>query len=126
MDLTDNFTNFAERLKITRKECGLTQKDVAKALGMSEGGYNSYEKAKREPNIDKLWKLANLFNVSADFLINTNKYNKNVVLNDIEKKLLEIFRKLNLQGQEYIMQTIDMAKDKYIKSDSVVNMENIN
>ena len=43
---------FAERLRITRKECKLTQKEVAKALGITEGAYCSYEKGKREPNLE--------------------------------------------------------------------------
>lgn len=117
---------FAERLKITRKKCKLTQKEVAKALDITEGAYCSYEKGKREPNLEKLVKLAKLFDVSTDFLLNVNKYNKDVELNQIEKDLLTIFRGLNDQGQEYIMQTIDMAKDKYKKSDCASNLEEVN
>lgn len=117
---------FSERLKIARKENKLTQAVVAKSLGIAEGSYCAYEKGTREPNVEKIRQLANIFNVSADFLINTNKYNKDAELNHTEQKLLKIFRELNDQGQDYIMQTIDMAKDKYIKSDSVSNMENVN
>ena len=112
---------FAERLKITRKKCKLTQKEVAKALDITEGAYCSYEKGKREPNLEKLVKLAKLFDVSTDFLLNVNKYNKDAELNQIEKDLLTIFKNLNDQGQEYIMQTIDMAKDKYLIENSTSN-----
>ena len=117
---------FAERLRITRKECKLTQKEVAKALGITEGAYCSYEKGKREPNLEKLVKLSKLCDVSVDFLLNINKYNKDAELNQTEQKLLEIFRQLNKQGQEYILQTIDMAKDRYKKSDYISDLENIN
>ena len=112
---------FAERLKITRKKCKLTQKEVAKALDITEGAYCSYEKGKRETNLEKLVKLAKLFDVSTDFLLNVNKYNKDAELNQIEKDLLTIFKNLNDQGQEYIMQTIDMAKDKYLIENSTSN-----
>lgn len=117
---------FAERLRITRKECKLTQKEAAKALGITEGAYCSYEKGKREPNLEKLVKLSNLFDVSVDFLLNINKYKKDAELNQTEQKLLEIFRQLNKQGQEYILQTLDMAKDRYKKSDYISHLENIN
>ena len=109
---------FAERLKIARKENKLTQAVVAKSLGIAEGSYCAYEKGTREPNVEKIRQLANLYNVSADFLINTNKYNKDAILNPTEKKLLKIFKELNEQGKDYIMQTIDMAKNKYTKLDS--------
>ena len=78
------------------------------------------------PNLEKLVKLSKLFDVSVDFLLNINKYNKDAELNQTEQKLLEIFRQLNKQGQEYILQTIDMAKDRYKKSDYISDLENIN
>lgn len=104
---------FAQRLKITRKECNLTQDEVAQKLGVTRATYSRYELGQREPNLDAIRELASIFNVSADFLINTNKYNKDVELNQTEQRLLDLFRQLNLQGQEYILQTLDMAKDKY-------------
>lgn len=116
---------FAERLKIIRKECNYTQQNVSELLGVTRATYSRYETGQREPNVEMLKKISNVLGVSADFLINTNKYNADAILNDKEKKLVDMFRSLNPQGQEYIMQTIDMAKDKYIKSDSVSNMENI-
>lgn len=42
-----------------------------------------------------------------------------------ETTLLIEFRGLNSQGQDYILQTMDMVKDKYKKSDSVSRMEEI-
>ncbi len=117
---------FAERLKITRKECNFTQDEIAKKLGVTRATYSRYELGQREPSLNYLKELSSIFNVSTDFLLNINKYNKNVELNQIEKKLLTIFRGLNNQGQEYIMQTIDMAKDKYKKPDCASNLEEVN
>lgn len=116
---------FSERLKTARKECHLTQKQVAEALGISEGSYCSYEKAKREPNIEKIRILADLFDVSADFLINTNKYNKDVILNETEKHLIKIYRDFNKAGQEKLIDTIDDMElsGKYKKLDTVQNQK---
>lgn len=115
---------FAERLRATRKALNLTQEHVAAKLGVTPTTYSRYENGKREPNVECLKKLSNIFNVSADFLINTNLYNKDAVLNETEKKLLSMFREMNSQGQEYILQTADMARDKYIKTDNISVMEN--
>ena len=41
--------------------------------------------------------------------------NNNDTLNENENYLLNTFRNLSVQGQEYILQTIDMVKDKYKK-----------
>lgn len=48
---------------------------------------------------------------------------KNSDLSDDEARLLSDYRSLNTHGQEYIRQTMDMAKDRYKKHNSVPNME---
>ena len=58
-----------ERLKELRKEKGLTQKQVADALGISDKGYGYYELGQREPNIAMLKALCDFYDVSADYLI---------------------------------------------------------
>ncbi|MCM3130934.1 LexA family transcriptional regulator [Paenibacillus sp. MER 78] len=60
---------FSERLKILREKAGLTQKEVAIVLGMTQSSYSKYEYGTREPNIDNILKLAKLFNVSSDYLL---------------------------------------------------------
>ena len=42
-----------------------------------------------------------------------------------EELLLSDFRTLNEQGQDYILQTMDMVKDKYKKSNLLSDMEEI-
>lgn len=109
---------FSEKLKLARKESNMTQEEVAQRLGVTRATYSRYELGQREPNVEMLKNISNVFNVSVDFLVNENKYNKDAILNSTEKKLLKIFRELNKQGQDYIVQTIDMAKDKYTKLDN--------
>ena len=46
-------------------------------------------------------------------------------LNSKEELLLTDFRTLNEQGQDYILQTMDMVKDKYKKSNMLSDMEKI-
>lgn len=60
---------FNEVLKTIRKEKGLTQKFVSEYIGVSIRGYQQYEQGKFEPNIKKLIKLADLFQISIDELV---------------------------------------------------------
>lgn len=60
---------FNERLKNERKSQKLTQQFVAAEIGISVRAYQQYEQGLYEPNIEKLIKLADLFDVTVDFLI---------------------------------------------------------
>lgn len=58
-----------DRLKIFRKERGLTQTQVADAVGLGRQAYAYYEKGEREPSTETLCKLADFFGVSVDELL---------------------------------------------------------
>lgn len=58
-----------ENLKNARKASGKTQKDVAEYLGVGQSTYKNYECGIREPNNDTTVKLAELFNVTTDYLL---------------------------------------------------------
>lgn len=58
-----------ERIKYLREAKGLTQKDVATRLGLESAAVSKYELNLREPNIEALKKLSEIFCVSTDFLL---------------------------------------------------------
>jgi len=62
-------TIFANRVKALRKSAKLTQKVLAQAVGMTERGYQDLEYGKFNPNYDSIMKLADYFDVSADYLL---------------------------------------------------------
>lgn len=59
---------FKKRLKQLREKKGVTQKDVADAIGATAQSIIAYEKGERIPNIDKAAKIARYFGVSLDWL----------------------------------------------------------
>ena len=61
--------NLYERIKILRKEKNLKQSDAAELLGISITSYCRYERGEREPDAPVLWRMADLFEVSIDYLI---------------------------------------------------------
>ena len=62
-------SKFKERLKELRTEKGLTQKQIAKELNVSEDSVYNWEKGRSEPSINDLINLAILLDVTIDFLV---------------------------------------------------------
>lgn len=60
-----------ENIKRLRKEAGMTQQELAYALEISSvNNVTKYEKGQLEPNLSIIYKLCNLFRISADELLN--------------------------------------------------------
>lgn len=74
---------FSERLKKLRKDTGLTQVDVASKLGISQQAYASWERGVKKPTQDNLVKIAQILNVSVDYLVG-NSEAKSEELDNIE------------------------------------------
>ncbi len=60
---------FQERIKEQRKLYGLTQRDMAERLGISQPSYIRYENGSSEPSQENLVKIADIFDVSVDYLL---------------------------------------------------------
>ena len=61
--------NFGKNLSELRKKSGLSRKQLAGILGLSEITVGSYERGLRQPTFETLFRLADYFNVSLDELI---------------------------------------------------------
>ena len=60
---------FQKRLREERKILGLTQRELAKRLAITQPSYIRYENGSSEPSLECLVKLADLFDVSVDYLL---------------------------------------------------------
>lgn len=60
---------FCERLKVLRTEKGLSQPELANLLGVSNGIISFWENGVNEPTISNLIKLAEVLEVSTDYLL---------------------------------------------------------
>ena len=60
---------FADRIKNLRTEKRLSLKQLAKELNISDAAISRWENQLRVPNIIELKKIAQYFNVTADYLI---------------------------------------------------------
>lgn len=62
-------TFFASNLSFLRKKKGLTQAEVATALGLKRNTFSNYETTHSEPDLNTLEKIASFFDISMDELI---------------------------------------------------------
>lgn len=58
-----------DRLKELRKERGLSQQELADQIGIHVNSIKKYETGQAQPSIDGLRRIAQAFQVSADYLI---------------------------------------------------------
>ena len=57
-----------------RKESGLSQRELAKAIGTSQSNLSRWEQGINVPSIIECWKLADYFDVSIDVLCGRTEY----------------------------------------------------
>lgn len=62
-------TFFANNLSFLRKKKGLTQAEVATALGLKRNTFSNYETTHSEPDLGTLEKIASFFDISIDELV---------------------------------------------------------
>lgn len=83
---------FSERLKKLRKDAGLTQVEVANKLGISQPAYASWERGIKKPTQDNLVKIAQILNVSVDYLVG----NSQETLDELDN--IELLFRMNSKG----------------------------
>lgn len=67
--LLGEIMKFSERLVQLRKEKGYNQQYVANFMGVTQVSISNWERGFKEPSFQTLIDLANLFDVSADYML---------------------------------------------------------
>lgn len=107
-----------EKIKNLRTQKGLSQAEFAEKIGLSRGHITRLESGKFNPSTDVLKKIANLFDVSADYLLDDSTDNEYDI--DIKNKPLiekiKLISTLDAKQQEAVITIIDsMVKEKKMK-----------
>lgn len=64
---------FAERLSYLMKIEKLSQSELARKIDISQSAVCNWLNGKKEPSIESLWRLADYFDVTVDYLIGREK-----------------------------------------------------
>lgn len=107
-------------LKNRRLELGLTMREVANALGVSEGTISRYESGEiQNMGIDKLETLAKVLRCSPVYLMGFDSPVKSSDLLPSEVQILLLFRELNSDGQNKLLERAEELRDLgYVKGES--------
>ena len=99
-----------DRIKQLRKQKGLTQKEMAEAVGVGVSTVAMWESGKQTPSFKLLNDLSDLFDKSIDYILGTSDDDRSPKLNDaqveqlgtweIQSELIDILRQY-LQLDEY-------------------------
>lgn len=65
---------FQKRLIEQRRIYGYTQRQVAQMLGIAQPSYIRYENGSSEPTQETLVKIADIFDVSTDYLLGRKEF----------------------------------------------------
>lgn len=104
---------FQQRLVELRTERQLSQKELARRVGVSDSAVCFWETGVNEPKASYLLQLSKFFNVSTDYLLGlTDDFGISVAevlpptVTEEERKLLEDYRALNAPGKQLIKTTM--------------------
>lgn len=94
------------RLRWLRNRFGYSQATLAEMLSISRMAYTQYENGHREPGIDTLVRLANVYGVSVDFLLGRSNLSHLPPLSPQESFLLSQLDRLADDRRQMIFQTL--------------------
>ena len=87
---------FAERLKTLRKQVKLTQGHIAEKLNISQQAYASWERGVKKPTQENLVKIAQVLNVSVDYLVENSEEKSEEKSDELDN--IELFFRMNSKG----------------------------
>jgi transcriptional regulator with XRE-family HTH domain len=99
--------NFSEKVRLLRKRAGLTQEEFGERIGVKVRSVAYYENDGRCPEFEVLKKMADLFDVTVDFLTDDNQ-----AVNPTQEELFiqETRSKYGHKGESEAKQTISKIK----------------
>jgi len=100
--------SFGKRVSELRKQHKISQEELSNKIGVHQNVIGRYEREEAKPSIEIASKLADIFNVSLDYLVGKTEL---LIDEDISSRILTI-QKLPDVDREHILFTIDaMIRD---------------
>jgi len=104
-------TKFAENMGMLRREKGLSQRQAALELGVSQALLSHYETDAREPKLDFVIKVCDFYSVTTDFILGrtTQRDNGASSTNRQIQKLVDSLNELKTAENEIISKIKDIT-----------------
>lgn len=106
---TGRMRDFGERLKLFRKQAGLTQDDVAAQLGLTKNAISQWERNVSQPDLANLVALRMMLRVSLDVLVGGDEPGDggDAVQSAVERTLIKRFRALPPKKRAAVLDLFD-------------------
>lgn len=104
-----------DRLRISREKKNLKQTQVRERTGINNKTLSGYEKGVSEPDFETLKILADLYEVSVDYLLGrVSAYSQlpEHIKTEVDEKLDDILKELTHAQKENLVNFIDMMQNK--------------
>ncbi len=95
-----------EKLKELRKQKGITAEVLCKDLGITVGSYRNYERNDRNPPYDTLVKIADYYEVTADYLLGREPQKEKPYHLGLEKGIKQAYLSLPKEVRAQILQAM--------------------
>lgn len=92
-------------MRDARKAKGLTQEQVAAAIGVAKSTYTGYEKGFREPDLFKIKKLISALGVDSSWLLGLQEHSEGLTADEAE--IIKKYRALDERGKSAVMAVLD-------------------
>jgi len=109
-----DLTHLGNRIFTARKNCGLTQQELAKQTGLSVKTVQDIEKGRKNPTYETLARLIERLAISPDTLF----FPQPPVLTEEMQSFFEVFQSCDLKGQRILLKTL------YFLAEQIRTMEN--
>lgn len=104
-----------EKIKLLRKQKGLTQNELGKLCGMADSAIRRYESGRGNPKLETLKKIATNLDVSVDFLLPDSFIEDEIKQSEDELQYyLENNINIPLEKYENLEDFLNLKKDKQI------------
>ena len=105
-------------IKNARKAKGLTQTELAKIVGVTQGNLSAWETDRWKPDMDSLKKLCEALNCSADYLLGQEPLSHSGSINNIYLHLAKEMEEMQLPESD-IEKILDFARYMKQKNDQI-------
>lgn len=113
--------DFSSQLRAARISAGLTQRQVAEAMGITNSTYCGYETGKREPDVAKIKQLSKILAVPADELLDTGISQKDTPpLSERAIKMARAFEELDEKGKALLEDSL-AREEKRMEMEAALN-----
>lgn len=112
----------SEKIRELRKKAGLSQEELAEKIDVSRQSVSKWESAQTVPEMGKLIKLSEIFNVSLDYLISDENQAEDEMPQEIKPSKSKKKIILSVAGIIVLLSVIVCAFFRYTKDDVIENL----